>query len=88
MKDQIDQVRKQMNEFVIDSSLSLEAFRIEFLGSKGIMKDLYSHLKLVPNDEKRMFGLLLNDLRSEIESKIELEKQNFYSLEFKINQVT
>jgi len=80
MKDTIDQVRKQINEFVIDSSLSLEAFRIQFLGSKGIMKELYSLLKLVPNDEKRMIGLLINDLRSEVEAKIELEKQNFLQL--------
>lgn len=80
MKDQVDQVRKQINEFVIDSSSSLEAFRIQFLGSKGVMKELYSLLKLVPNDEKRMFGLLLNDLRAEVEAKIELEKQNFLQL--------
>jgi phenylalanyl-tRNA synthetase alpha chain len=58
----------------------LEAFRIQFLGSKGVMKELYSLLKLVPNDEKRMIGLLLNDLRSEVEAKIELEKQNFLQL--------
>ena len=69
-----------MTEFVIDSSLSLEAFRIQFLGSKGVMKELYSLLKLVPNDEKRMIGLLLNDLRAEVEAKIELEKQNFLQL--------
>ena len=69
-----------MAEFVIDSSLSLEAFRIQFLGSKGVMKELYSLLKLVPNNEKRMIGLLLNDLRSELEAKIELEKQNFLQL--------
>jgi phenylalanyl-tRNA synthetase alpha chain len=37
-------------------------------------------LKLVPNDEKRMIGLLLNDLRSDVEAKIELEKQNFLQL--------
>ena len=80
MIDQIDQVRRKMTEFVIDSSLSLEAFRIQFLGSKGVMKELYSLLKLVPNDEKRMIGLLLNDLRSEVEAKIELEKQNFLQL--------
>jgi phenylalanyl-tRNA synthetase alpha chain len=80
MKDQIDQVRIKMTEFVIDSSLSMEAFRIQFLGSKGIMKELYSLLKLVPNDEKRMIGLLLNDLRSDVEAKIELEKQNFLQL--------
>jgi len=80
MKDQIDQVRRKMTEFVIDSSLSLEAFRIQFLGSKGVMKELYSLLKLVPNDEKRMIGLLLNDLRSDVEAKIELEKQNFLQL--------
>jgi phenylalanyl-tRNA synthetase alpha chain len=80
MKDQIDQVRIKMTEFVIDSSLSLEAFRIQFLGSKGVMKELYSLLKLVPNDEKRMIGLLLNDLRSDVEAKIELEKQNFLQL--------
>ena len=80
MKDTIDQVRKQINDFVIDSSLSLEAFRIQFLGSKGVMKELYALLKLVPNDEKRMIGLLLNDLRSEVKAKIELEKQNFLQL--------
>ena len=80
MKDQIEQVRKQINEFVIDSSLSLEAFRIQFLGSKGVMKELYANLKLVANDEKRIIGLLLNDLRSEVEAKIELEKQNFLQL--------
>ena len=80
MKDQIDQVRRKMTEYVIDSSLSLEAFRIQFLGSKGLMKELYSLLKLVPNDEKRMTGLLLNDLRSDVEAKIELEKQNFLQL--------
>ena len=80
MKDTIDLVRKQINEFVIDSSLTLEAFRIQFLGSKGVMKELYLLLKLVPNDEKRMIGLLLNDLRSEVEAKIELEKQNFLQL--------
>ena len=79
MKDQIDQVRRKMSEFVIDSSLSLEAFRIQFLGSKGIMKELYAHLKLLPNDEKRMIGLLLNDLRAEVEDKITLEKQNFFA---------
>jgi phenylalanyl-tRNA synthetase alpha chain len=44
------------------------------------MKELYSLLKLVPNDEKRMIGLLLNDLRSDVEAKIELEKQNFLQL--------
>ena len=80
MKDQIDQVRRKMSEFVIDSSLSLETFRIQFLGSKGIMKELYAHLKLVPNYEKRMIGLLLNDLRAEVEEKITLEKQNFLQL--------
>ena len=80
MKDTIDLVRKQINEFVIDSSLTLEAFRIQFLGSKGVMKELYLLLKLVPNDEKRMIGLLLNDLRSEVEAKIAFEKQNFLQL--------
>ena len=80
MKNQIDHVRKQINEFVIDSSLSLEAFRIQFLGSKGVMKELYANLKLVSNDEKRMIGLLLNDLRTEVEEKITLEKQNFLQL--------
>ena len=80
MKDQIEQVRKQINEFVIDSSLSLEAFRIQFLGSKGVMKELYANLKLVANDEKRIIGLLLNDLRAEIEDKINFEKQNFLQL--------
>ena len=80
MKDTIDLVRKQINEFVIDSSLTLEAFRIQFLGSKGVMKELYANLKIVENDEKRIIGQFLNDLRAEIEEKINFEKQNFLQL--------
>jgi phenylalanyl-tRNA synthetase alpha chain len=77
MKEKIEFIRKRINDFTIDSPLSLENFRIEFLGSKGIMKDLFSELKLVSENEKRDIGLLLNDLRKEAEEKIIQEKNNF-----------
>ncbi len=77
MKEKIELVRKKIKDFKIDSPLSIEAFRIEFLGSKGIMKDLFSELKQVSIDEKREIGLLLNDLRKEAEEKILHDKNKF-----------
>jgi len=55
---------------------SLEAYRIKFLGSKGIVKNLFAEMKNVPNDRKKEFGQILNDFKQFAESKYENWKQS------------
>lgn len=74
MKAQIEQTRIAIEDFAITDATSLEAFRIQFIGSKGSIKQLFGRLKEVPNEEKRAVGQLLNELRQLAEGKFESSK--------------
>ena len=63
MNEKIREVEAQIEAFTISSAQQLEEFRIKFLGSKGIVKELFGELKAVPNEQKRDVGQLLNGLR-------------------------
>jgi len=75
MKAKIDEVRKEIELFEINSTELLERFRIKFLGSKGLTKELFSELKNIPNEQKKEIGQLLNQLRTVAEEKFEQSKQ-------------
>ncbi len=51
------------------SKEELEAFRIRFLGTKNIIRPLFSEIKNIENTRKKEFGQLLNQLKSNAESK-------------------
>ena len=42
MKIKIEAILQEINQYSISSAAELEAFRIKYLGSKGILKDLYA----------------------------------------------
>jgi hypothetical protein len=49
----------------------LEQFRIQYLGKKGLMNDLFAAFKEVPNEQKKDFGQALNQLKKAIQDKLE-----------------
>jgi phenylalanyl-tRNA synthetase alpha chain len=77
MKEQIQKVHAEILQYEIANKEQLEAFRIHFLGSKGVVKNLFGELKSVPNEEKRAVGQLLNDLRTQAEARFENLKSQF-----------
>jgi phenylalanyl-tRNA synthetase alpha chain len=76
MKQKIETIVEEINHFPITDSKSLENFRIQYLGTKGILKDLFGELKSVPQENKKEVGLLLNSLRSLAEEKFSLNKES------------
>jgi len=69
----IDKIKEYIGEaqaFTTDNKETLEAFRIKFLGSKGILKDLFAAFKNVPNDQKKEFGQIINQLKTVAEEKV------------------
>ena len=68
---QIEEYKKEIESFTPDGVEALEAYRIRFLGTKGILKGLFSEMKNVPGDKKKEFGLVLNDFKQLAESKYE-----------------
>ena len=69
MQAQIDQYTAEINAFSPANADELEAFRIKFLGTKGIIKDLFEQFKSVGAEEKRTFGKVLNQFKQLAEAK-------------------
>jgi len=69
MKEKIASIEQEIQAYSIQNPSELEKFRIEFLGSKNKLKDLFGELKTVPNEQKKEVGQLLNSLRTLAEEK-------------------
>ncbi|MBM3441356.1 MAG: phenylalanine--tRNA ligase subunit alpha [Bacteroidetes bacterium] len=63
--------KEEMRAFEAADAPSLEAFRIRFLGPKGIIKALMGEMKQVPAAQKKEFGMVMNALKSDAEQKYE-----------------
>ena len=67
----IDEMMDDIKAAVIDSKDNLEAFRIEFLGSKNKIKDLFGQIRNVPNELKKDFGQKVNALKSAAQDRFD-----------------
>jgi len=81
MKEKIAQIREKVKVEAIKTQDALEAFRIAYLGTKGVMKQLFGDLKEVANEEKKEAGQLLNQLRMELEAVYADHKDKLSHLE-------
>lgn len=60
----------------VNGAESLEAYRIRFLGTKGILKNLFTEMKNVPAEKKKAFGQVLNEFKQLAEEKYEQWKND------------
>ncbi|HEX6333842.1 MAG TPA: phenylalanine--tRNA ligase subunit alpha, partial [Flavisolibacter sp.] len=72
---QIAGYRQEIESSDLTDAQRLEAYRIRFLGSKGLVKSLFGEMKSVPADKKKEFGQVLNDFRQFAEAKYDEAKQ-------------
>lgn len=79
MQEQITQYTSEILAFEPKSAEELEAFRIKFLGTKGIIKDLFDQFKAVSPEEKRLLGKVLNEFKKTAEEKHQQFKDEFES---------
>ena len=71
LQDQITQYTNEINAFSTANAAELEQFRIRFLGTKGIIKDLFDEFKAVSPEEKRTLGKVLNEFKQLAEAKFQ-----------------
>jgi len=85
MKDKVNAIKKEYEEkkSSITSIKTLNDVRIEYLGKQGKITELSKMMKDVPNDQKKEFGMLVNEVRNfvtesldEIKEKLEKEALN------------
>ena len=73
---QIEAYQGEIENTQISNAQELEEFRIKFLGTKGIVKNLFGEMKSVPAEKKKEFGLVLNDFKLLAETKYETAKES------------
>jgi phenylalanyl-tRNA synthetase alpha chain len=61
----------------IENAVQLEEIRINFLGKKGLVTELFSQLKNLDAEEKKSFGAKINQVRDEVTKKIDNAKNLF-----------
>ena len=74
MIENLQKTAAEIEAFQITDDKSLEAFRIQFLGSKGVIKDLFAAFKDVPKEDKKEFGQSLNTLKNKAQEKYDTAK--------------
>lgn len=77
MLKNVELLVQKVESFTPKSKEELNSFKIEYLGKKGVLNDLFSSFKSVPVEQKKEFGSALNNLKSLVESKIKHFKGEF-----------
>jgi len=70
MEEKIASYLKQVADFSADSLEQLEAFRIQFMGKKGLIPALFSDFKTVAPEDRKAMGQKLNELKNAVQEKI------------------
>ncbi len=65
----------------VQNKQQLEEIRINFLGKKGFVTELFAELKNIPNEEKKAFGAKINELRDQVTQKLDIAKDHFENAE-------
>ena len=69
----IDQLKKhiaEVDEFSAIDPKEIEAFRIKYLGKKGLLNKYFAEFKQIPNEQKKEFGQTINLLKSKATDKV------------------
>ncbi|MGB5553875.1 MAG: phenylalanine--tRNA ligase subunit alpha [Flavobacteriaceae bacterium] len=70
MIDKIKEHITQVENFTARSKEEVEAFRIKYLGKKGLLNDFFAEFKNVANDQKKEFGHTINTLKQKATEKV------------------
>ena len=81
MIDKIKELIAEAEAFKAESKEEVEAFRIKYLGKKGLLNDFFAEFKNVANDQKKEFGQTINTLKKTAENKVNALKEELESKE-------
>ncbi|HWB27047.1 MAG TPA: phenylalanine--tRNA ligase subunit alpha [Chitinophagaceae bacterium] len=74
---QIETYKQEAAAYNAGNADEVEAFRIKYLGTKGLVKSVMGEMKNVPNESKKEFGLILNDFKQFVEDRYTVLKDAY-----------
>jgi phenylalanyl-tRNA synthetase alpha chain len=79
MIDDIKKYKEKLSSLDLKDEKESEQFRLEYLSKKGIIQTLFFKLKEVPNDQKKILGQQINELKILANRKYDESKSSFSS---------
>ena len=73
LQEQIKIHEQEINAFSPADANELEAYRIKYLGTKGVVKAIFGEMKNVPAEQKKEAGQVLNAFKQLAEEIIRFE---------------
>ena len=77
MLEKVEQLVEKVSNYTPNSEGELNNFRIEYLGKKGLLNDLFASFREIPNEQKKEFGASINKLKELVQGKIDTYKDSF-----------
>ena len=76
MKEKVNEIKKQFDKdaICVTDMKTLNDIRIKYLGKQGMVTELSKMMKDVPNDQKKEFGMLVNEVRGHVTNALEEKK--------------
>jgi phenylalanyl-tRNA synthetase alpha chain len=69
LQEQIKTYEQDINSFTPSDAKELEEYRIKYLGTKGIVKQIFGEMKNVPAEQKKEAGQVLNAFKQLAEGR-------------------
>ncbi|MFY0650912.1 MAG: phenylalanine--tRNA ligase subunit alpha [Cyclobacteriaceae bacterium] len=70
MFDKVEKFKAELESIKVKTKDDLEEFRIKFISKKSVVSDLFNDFKNVPNEQKKQFGVALNELKAKAQEKL------------------
>ena len=79
----MENIKKTMLEELsnVKDLKNLSDLKVKYLGKKGIITELYSKMKEIPNEEKKEYGRKINEIKNLFNKKYEELKNKFFEEE-------
>jgi len=72
MEEKIKELITEVESFEASSKEQAEAFRLKYLSKKGIIAGLFAEMKNVQPDQRKEYGLVVNELKTKAETKFQV----------------
>ena len=69
MQEKVDAILEEIKRSTACSSQELEEYRLKFISKKSIIGELFNEMKSIPNDQKKAFGMKLNELKHSAQAR-------------------
>jgi phenylalanyl-tRNA synthetase alpha chain len=76
MLDKIKELLEEAEKFKPETLQEVESYRIKYMSKKGILSQFFTDFQSISNDKKKEAGKALNQLKQNIQSKIDFYKES------------